>query len=78
MAAHWRRQSPDATYVEGVEGSEDDGQTLPAGGAACAGGAGDDEDDAALVRQPGAGRPLPAGFDVDAAALRVGFAGPAA
>jgi S-DNA-T family DNA segregation ATPase FtsK/SpoIIIE len=49
VAAHWRRQSPDVAYVEGVEGSDDDATSLP--GLEAEAGGGDDEDDAALVRQ---------------------------
>jgi S-DNA-T family DNA segregation ATPase FtsK/SpoIIIE len=49
VAAHWRRQSPEVAYVEGVEGADDDQASLfdAMGGTA----AGDDEDDAALLRQ---------------------------
>jgi S-DNA-T family DNA segregation ATPase FtsK/SpoIIIE len=49
VAAHWRRQSPDVAYVEGVEGSDEESASLP--GMEVDAGGGDDEDDAALVRQ---------------------------
>jgi len=48
VAAHWRRQSPDVAYVEGVEGSDDSASLFD--GVAGAGG-GDDEDDNALLIQ---------------------------
>ena len=46
VAAHWRRQAPDARYVEGVEGADDAQASLFEG----ATGNGDDEDDASLLR----------------------------
>ncbi len=42
VVGHWRRQAPEVTYVEGVEGSDDDapGASMPGGGE----GSGDDDD----------------------------------
>ncbi len=48
VAAHWRRQSPEPTYVQGVEGS-DDGDQLDL--FASMGGTSGDEDDDELFRQ---------------------------
>jgi len=49
VVAHWRRQSPDVVYVNGVEG-DDDGGALGGGGGFGGNGADDDEDEA-LMRQ---------------------------
>ena len=51
IAAFWRKQAPEVTYVAGVEGSEDPG--LFGNGSSNAGnyGATDEDDDEALVRQ---------------------------
>jgi S-DNA-T family DNA segregation ATPase FtsK/SpoIIIE len=48
VAAHWRRQAPEVTYVSGVEGSDDDAET---GGGLFSGGGGGDDDDDELFRQ---------------------------
>jgi len=47
VAAHWRRQSPEPSYVEGVEGTDDSGDQLDL----FSGGATGDEDDDELFRQ---------------------------
>jgi S-DNA-T family DNA segregation ATPase FtsK/SpoIIIE len=44
VVAQWRRQAPDVTYEEDVQGSDDDGPALPwGGGGGGAGGTGDDD-----------------------------------
>ncbi len=49
IVAHWRRQSPEPTYVSGVEGDdENSGGSLFGGGSS---GGGDDDEDEALMRQ---------------------------
>jgi S-DNA-T family DNA segregation ATPase FtsK/SpoIIIE len=48
VAAHWRRQAPEVSYVEGVEGADDDQASL-FDGAGSPGAGGDEEDDAALL-----------------------------
>jgi S-DNA-T family DNA segregation ATPase FtsK/SpoIIIE len=48
VVAHWRRQSPEVTYVQGVEGDDDQ---APLGGGGAFGGVGDDDEDEALLRQ---------------------------
>jgi S-DNA-T family DNA segregation ATPase FtsK/SpoIIIE len=48
VAAHWRRQSPEPSYVEGVEGTDDSGDQLDL---FSGGGATGDEDDDELFRQ---------------------------
>jgi S-DNA-T family DNA segregation ATPase FtsK/SpoIIIE len=42
VVAHWRRQAPELTYDEAVQGTDDDG---PGGGSGSGGGGGDDGDD---------------------------------
>ena len=50
IAAHWKRQAPEVTYVSGVEG--DDGNGGPAGlFAGSGGGSGDEDEDEVLLRQ---------------------------
>ncbi|MEZ5235925.1 MAG: DNA translocase FtsK [Acidimicrobiales bacterium] len=49
VAAHWRRQSPETNYVQGVEGS-DEGDQLDLFSGGGAGGSGDEDDDE-LFRQ---------------------------
>ena len=44
IVAHWRRQSPDVAYVEGVEGTEEAATAIP-------GGSSGDEDDDDLMLQ---------------------------
>jgi S-DNA-T family DNA segregation ATPase FtsK/SpoIIIE len=51
VAAHWRRQSPEVAYVDGVEGSDEDTPALLGVDGAGSAAGGDDEDDTALVRQ---------------------------
>ncbi len=46
VVGHWRRQAPDPTYVEGVEGDDNAG-----GGGLFNGFGGDDDDDETLMRQ---------------------------
>ncbi len=48
VAAHWRRQAPEPTYVEGVEGADGDDMSLFDGGGHQGSG---DEDDAQLMAQ---------------------------
>ena len=48
VVAHWRRQSPEVTYVSGVEGGDDDG---PLGAGNFGGNGADDDEDEALLRQ---------------------------
>ncbi len=59
----WIRQAPDVHYVEGVEGSDD----TSGSGSAVGGSSGDDDDDL-LAAGDGAGRPVAARLDLDAAA----------
>jgi S-DNA-T family DNA segregation ATPase FtsK/SpoIIIE len=47
VAAHWRRQAPEVTYVSGVEGSDDE----PEGSGLFGGGASGDDDDDELFLQ---------------------------
>ncbi len=47
VVAHWRRQSPEVTYVSGVEGDDGDAVTSSANSFS----AGGDDDDAAMLRQ---------------------------
>jgi DNA segregation ATPase FtsK/SpoIIIE, S-DNA-T family len=47
VVAHWRRQSPEVTYVSGVEGDDGDAVTSSANAFS----AGGDDDDAAMLRQ---------------------------
>jgi S-DNA-T family DNA segregation ATPase FtsK/SpoIIIE len=47
VVAHWRRQSPEVTYVSGVEGDDGDAVTSSANAFSTGG----DDDDAAMLRQ---------------------------
>ncbi len=49
VVGHWRRQAPEVTYVEGVEGSADEGSP-GASGSGRGGAAGGDDDDDLLVQ----------------------------
>ena len=54
VTGHWRRQSPEVTYVSGVEGEDEGGGSLLGIGSSngsYSGGGGDDDDDDALLRQ---------------------------
>lgn len=57
IVAHWRRQAPEVSYVEGVESDPNDAATAAlfpgesSGGYASGGGGGDEDDDVALLRQ---------------------------
>jgi S-DNA-T family DNA segregation ATPase FtsK/SpoIIIE len=44
VVAQWRRQAPDITYADDVQGSDDEPGS-PSGGSGGAGGSGDDDDD---------------------------------